>query len=127
MGLTAIARLTYATVDTDNTYPYPIATRLIHSGARRAQACARHSLSRAALTTAGAPIWLLDAFSQLVIYYAPAAPPGLPFPPPPSSALRRAVNALRASRRITPTLRMLRGGCASGSHHTPALHMHSTI
>lgn len=112
----------------DNTWPYPNATLCIHSGACRAQACARHSLSRAALTTAGAPIWLLDAFSQLVVYYAPAAPPGLPFPPPPSSALRRAVNALRASCRITPTLRMLRGGCASESReNTPALYMHSTM
>ncbi|KAK9831909.1 hypothetical protein WJX81_008153 [Elliptochloris bilobata] len=74
------------------------------------QACALHSLSRAALTTAGAPVWLLDAFSQLVVYYAPTAPAGLPFPPPPSSALRRAINAIRASRRITPALHMLRGG-----------------
>ena len=58
-------------------------------------------------------MWLLDAFSQVVVYYAPTAPPGLPFPPPPSSALRRAVNAIRAGRRITPALHMLRGGCDS--------------
>ncbi len=81
--------------------------------ARPAQACAAHSLSRVALATSGAPLWLLDAFSLLVVYCAPAAPPGQPFPPPQQSGLRRAANALRAGRRITPALRMLRGGCAA--------------
>jgi hypothetical protein len=55
----------------------------------------------------------MDSFSALVVYCAPAAPPSLPFPPPQQSGLRRAANALRAGRRITPALRMLRGGCAA--------------
>ncbi len=72
--------------------------------------CQRHSLSRAALVSSGAPIFLLDTFTSLVVYYAAGHPPGLPFPPPQASALRRAVNALRQGRRLTPTLRMVRGG-----------------
>ncbi|CAI7906774.1 unnamed protein product, partial [Closterium sp. NIES-53] len=42
----------------------------------------RHSLSRAALVTSGSPIFLLDAFSTIIVFYSPAAPPDLPFPPP---------------------------------------------
>jgi hypothetical protein len=46
----------------------------------------RHSLSRAALTTSGAPIFLLDALTVVVVFYAPAQPgspaAALPFPPP---------------------------------------------
>lgn len=42
----------------------------------------RHSLSRAALVTSGSPIFLLDAFTTLIVYYAQNAPAELPFPPP---------------------------------------------
>ena len=34
----------------------------------------RHSLSRAALTTSAAPIFLLDALTVVVVFYAPAQP-----------------------------------------------------
>lgn len=34
----------------------------------------------------------------------------LPFPPPQGSLLRGAINAARAGRRMTPHLRLLRGG-----------------
>ena len=44
------------------------------------------------------------------MYYAAGCPPDVPYPPPQQSALRKAVNALRASRRLTPQLRMLRAG-----------------
>ena len=49
-------------------------------------------------------------FSQVLVYYVAGCPPELPFPPPQQSALRTAVNKLRADRRLTPQLRMLRGG-----------------
>jgi hypothetical protein len=45
-----------------------------------------------------------------VVYYAADRPPDIPFPPPQTSQLRRTVNALRQARRLTPVLRMLRGG-----------------
>lgn len=45
-----------------------------------------------------------------MVYYLAGYPPELPFPPPQQSALRLAVNKLRADRRLTPQLSMLRGG-----------------
>ena len=75
-----------------------------------AQAFPRHSLSRAALVTTGAPIFLLDAFTALLVYYIAAAPPHLPFPPPQQSRLRAALNAARQGRRVTPSIAMMRGG-----------------
>lgn len=44
------------------------------------------------------------------MYYAADAPADLPFPPPRSSLLRRAVYALRAGRCVTPRLRMIHAG-----------------
>lgn len=46
------------------------------------QAYPRHSLSRAALITSGSPIFFLDAFTDLIVYYSSTADPSLPFPPP---------------------------------------------
>lgn len=46
------------------------------------EAYPRHSLSRAALITSGSPIFLLDAFTNLIVYYSSSAEPSLPFPPP---------------------------------------------
>ena len=73
------------------------------------QAYSRHSLSRAALVTAGAPIFLLDTFSQLVLYYVEGYPASIPFPPPQSSLLRKTIQALKQHRQVTPQLKMLRG------------------
>ena len=74
----------------------------------------RHSLSRAALTTSGAPIFLVDALTRVVVYYAPAQPgspqASLPFPPPQRSKLRAAVNAIREERGVTPRVTYVRGG-----------------
>ena len=74
------------------------------------QAYPRHSLSQAALTTSGVPIFLLNAFTEVIVYYTAGTPADLPFPPPQTSLLRRNVNAVRAARRLTPQLRMLREG-----------------
>lgn len=91
----------------------------------RTQAYPRHSLSRAALqggpdgdpslpsapapassasslSSGPPPIFLLDAYILILVYYTARCPPGLPFPPPQQSALRKAVAAIRAERRITP-------------------------
>lgn len=70
----------------------------------------RHSLSRAALITSGSPIFLLDAFTVLIVYYSPAAPSYLPFPPPHNTLLRNTINRLKQDRNITPRLLMIRGG-----------------
>jgi hypothetical protein len=74
------------------------------------QAYPRHSLSRAALITSGSPIFFLDAFTSLIVYYAPTADPSLPFPPPQNCALRGMINKLKQERNITPKLLMIRGG-----------------
>lgn len=46
------------------------------------QAYPRHSLNRAALITSGSPIFFLDAFTTLIVFYSSTADPALPFPPP---------------------------------------------
>lgn len=46
------------------------------------QAYPSHSLSRAALITSGSPIFFLDAFTTLIVFYSSTADPTLPYPPP---------------------------------------------
>eukprot|EP00850_Spirogloea_muscicola_P012002 SM000076S21823 [mRNA] locus=s76:484591:488610:+ [translate_table: standard] len=70
----------------------------------------RHSLSRAALVTSGSPIFLLDAFTTLIVYYAPSATADMPFPPPHDSLLRNTINQLKQDRSVTPKLHMIRSG-----------------
>ncbi|XP_073392441.1 protein transport protein SEC23 D-like [Physcomitrium patens] len=70
----------------------------------------RHSLSRAALMVNGSPIYVLDAFTTLIVYYSPTADPALPFPPPQNCGLRSMINKLKQERNITPKLLMIRGG-----------------
>lgn len=74
------------------------------------QAYPRHSLSRAALITSGSPIFLLDAFTTLIVFYSSTADPGLPFPPPHDCLLRTTINKLKQERSITPKLLFIRGG-----------------
>ncbi len=50
------------------------------------------------------------SYTAVLVYYAARAPVELPFPPPQGSLLRGAINAARAGRRMTPHLRLLRGG-----------------
>lgn len=59
----------------------------------------------------GAPIFLLDTHTEVLVYYAPGSE-GQPFPPPQGSLLRNAINAARAGRRMTPRLRLLRSGAS---------------
>ncbi|KAG6496507.1 hypothetical protein ZIOFF_044374 [Zingiber officinale] len=74
------------------------------------QAYPRHSLSRAALLTSGSPIFLLDAFTNLIVYYTPSADLSIPFPPPHDCLLRTTINKLKQERCITPKLTFIRGG-----------------
>ncbi|EFJ23029.1 hypothetical protein SELMODRAFT_104389 [Selaginella moellendorffii] len=74
------------------------------------QAYPRHSLSRAALITSGSPIFFLDAYTLLIVYYASTADPALSFPPPHKSALRELINKLKQERSVTPKLYMIRAG-----------------
>eukprot|EP00195_Chlamydomonas_chlamydogama_P017072 CAMPEP_0202896248 /NCGR_PEP_ID=MMETSP1392-20130828/5266_1 /ASSEMBLY_ACC=CAM_ASM_000868 /TAXON_ID=225041 /ORGANISM="Chlamydomonas chlamydogama, Strain SAG 11-48b" /LENGTH=777 /DNA_ID=CAMNT_0049581523 /DNA_START=303 /DNA_END=2636 /DNA_ORIENTATION=+ len=70
----------------------------------------RHSLSQAALLSSPAPIFLLDAYILVMVFYTARCPPTIPFPPPQSSALRKAIGAIRADRKISPMLRFAREG-----------------
>ncbi|THU68747.1 hypothetical protein C4D60_Mb08t07110 [Musa balbisiana] len=74
------------------------------------QAYPRHSLSRAALVTSGSPIFLLDAFTNIIVYYSPTADSSIPFPPPHDCLLRATINKLKQERNITPKLTFIRGG-----------------
>ncbi|KAJ7538391.1 hypothetical protein O6H91_11G046100 [Diphasiastrum complanatum] len=74
------------------------------------QAYPRHSLSRAAIITSGSPIFFLDAFTILIVYYLSTADPALPFPPPQNCFLRDTINNLKQTRHITPKLLTIRGG-----------------
>lgn len=58
----------------------------------------------------GSPIYVLDAFTTLIVYYSPTADPALPFPPPQNCGLRSMINKLKQERNITPKLLMIRGG-----------------
>lgn len=74
------------------------------------QAYPRHSLSRAALITSGSPIFFLDAFTVLIVYYSSTADPSLPFPPPQDCLLRTIINKRKQERCITPKLIFMRAG-----------------
>ncbi|RID53956.1 hypothetical protein BRARA_G01314 [Brassica rapa] len=74
------------------------------------QAYPRHSLSRAALMTSGSPIFFLDAYTTLIVFYSSTADPSLPFPPPQDCLLRKTINEVKQGRSITPKLMFIRGG-----------------
>lgn len=74
------------------------------------QAYPSHSLSRAALITSGSPIFFLDAFTTLIVFYSSTADPTLPYPPPHDCLLRTTINKLKQERCITPKLIFIRGG-----------------
>jgi hypothetical protein len=74
------------------------------------QAYPRHSLSWEALITSGSPIFLLDAFTTLIVYYSSTTDPALPFPPPQNYLLRTIINKLKQERSITHKLLLMRSG-----------------
>jgi len=83
----------------------------------------RHSLCRAALALSRQPIYLLDAYRSLVVFYASlghqhsisdgvitANSDSAPFPPPHQSQLRQHCAALSQARRLTPRVTVVREG-----------------
>ncbi|KAI7730448.1 hypothetical protein M8C21_009534 [Ambrosia artemisiifolia] len=70
----------------------------------------RHSLSRAALLTSESPIFFLDAFTTLIVFYSSTADPALPYPPPHDCLLRTTINKLKQERSMTPRLMFIKGG-----------------
>ena len=73
-------------------------------------------LSRAAIAAAGAAVYVLDAFTHVVVYAPPTmggggvGGPHAPLPPPRGTPLRDALDALRAARLRSPRLVCVRGG-----------------
>lgn len=75
----------------------------------------KHSLCRAALALSRQPIYLLDAYHIIIVFYAAqghvAAAGALPpFPPPHNSQLRQHCAALSQARRLTPRVIVAREG-----------------
>lgn len=66
-------------------------------------------LTRATLTLHPDRIFVLDAFTDIIIYYTPASE-GLPFPPPRDSLIRKEAEGLKKHRNISPSLHMIMGG-----------------
>lgn len=66
------------------------------------EALPRHSLSRAALLTSTAPLFLLDSYSHLVLLCTARWPPEQLFPPPLTSAVRVRIAQQARRRQQTP-------------------------
>lgn len=66
------------------------------------------SLSRSVFTSER-PIFLLDAYKDLLVYYSPTASSEIPFPPPRDCLLRSTVDRLKQERNITPKLIFIHG------------------
>ncbi|GMH33418.1 hypothetical protein BSKO_01252 [Bryopsis sp. KO-2023] len=74
------------------------------------QALPLHSLSNLAIDGSDAPIFLLDAFTTVLVYFKSSCPPETEFPPPRNSLLRSTVNDMRQNRRLAPQYRVLKEG-----------------
>jgi len=71
----------------------------------------RHTLSRAALALAGQPVYLLDAYDTLAVYYTSLSQSkGVPFPPPSASHLGQHIKQIRSARRLTPKVVLVQEG-----------------
>lgn len=66
------------------------------------------SLSRTVFTSER-PIYILDAYKDLLVYYSPTASSEIPFPPPRNCLLRSTVDRLKQERNITPKLVFIHG------------------
>lgn len=66
------------------------------------------SLSRSVFTSER-PIFLLDAYTDLLVYYLPTASTLIPFPPPRDCLLRSTINRLKQERNLTPRLVFIHG------------------
>lgn len=71
------------------------------------EALSRHSLSRAALLTSTAPLFLLDSYSHLMLLCTARWPAEQPFPPPLASAVRVRIAQQARRRQQTPAVRIV--------------------
>lgn len=69
-----------------------------------------HSLSRGSIQSAKAPIYVLDSFDTIAMYYSSNCPQESVYPPPPGSVIRQTVSDLRQSRKLAPKYITLREG-----------------
>jgi hypothetical protein len=76
----------------------------------------KHSLSEAAVKLADADMYLLDTFSNLILYNSNSNNSGGGvFPPPRTSLVRRHIDAARQERIPTPSLVLIKGSSSSSS------------
>jgi hypothetical protein len=66
------------------------------------------SLSRSVFNSES-PIFLLDAYTDLLVYYSPTVSSTIPFPPPRDCLLRSKIDRLKQERNITPKLVFIHG------------------
>eukprot|EP00002_Diphylleia_rotans_P012002 TRINITY_DN2355_c0_g2_i3.p1 TRINITY_DN2355_c0_g2~~TRINITY_DN2355_c0_g2_i3.p1 ORF type:complete len:495 (-),score=99.48 TRINITY_DN2355_c0_g2_i3:52-1536(-) len=66
-------------------------------------------LTRHVITASSSPIFVLDAYSIILVYYGINASE-FAFPPPVDSPLRKHINQLRTDRTHTPALKIIRAG-----------------
>eukprot|EP01026_Neomeris_dumetosa_P010890 TRINITY_DN14015_c0_g2_i2.p2 TRINITY_DN14015_c0_g2~~TRINITY_DN14015_c0_g2_i2.p2 ORF type:complete len:185 (+),score=23.32 TRINITY_DN14015_c0_g2_i2:76-630(+) len=71
------------------------------------EAYPRHSLSRTAITASQEFLFLLDAFTQIIVLYATGCPPSIQFPPGQDTLIKKQVKNLQSSRRVTPIIRWI--------------------
>eukprot|EP00210_Caulerpa_lentillifera_P001514 g1452.t1 len=69
-----------------------------------------HSLSHASMESTKAPIYIMDSFDTIAMYYSKYCPVEFTYPPPPGSIIRKTVNDLRQNRKLAPKYITLREG-----------------
>ncbi|TVU14632.1 hypothetical protein EJB05_38110 [Eragrostis curvula] len=72
------------------------------------EATVHQSLSRTVFT-GESPIFLLDAYSDILVYYSPTTSSAIPFPPPRDCLLRSTIDRLKQERNKTPKLVFIHG------------------
>ncbi|KAK3142681.1 hypothetical protein QOZ80_4BG0349890 [Eleusine coracana subsp. coracana] len=72
------------------------------------QAEVHQSLSHTVFTSES-PIFLLDAYSDILVYYSPTSSETIPFPPPRDCLLRSTIDRMKQERNKTPKLVFIHG------------------
>jgi len=90
---------------------YPV---LSSYGAANNLASQHLCLSRASVLTSGCKLFLIDAFSLIIIYFieTPENKNDIAFPPPKDSLIRNTVNNLKKERHTTPNVMFIKNGTA---------------
>ncbi|EEE60965.1 hypothetical protein OsJ_14735 [Oryza sativa Japonica Group] len=85
-----------------------ICPTLISYSSPDVEAEVHQSLSRSVFNSES-PIFLLDAYTDLLVYYSPTVSSTIPFPPPRDCLLRSKIDRLKQERNITPKLVFIHG------------------